>query len=84
LELDTVTVVGFVSAGGAQSNAPPDGCAGEQAAVDTVRDARVTETLPAASRDSSANVYDVPHVSPLTGYVSEPVCPSRVPFRYTE
>jgi hypothetical protein len=81
LELDTVTVVGFVSAGGAQSNALPDACVCEQAAVDTVKDARVTETFPAASRDSTANVYDVPHVSPLTGYVSELVCPSSVPFR---
>ncbi len=53
-----------------------------QTDVELVREVRVVETLPAASWDSTANVYDVPHVSPLTGYVRELVVnPSSVPFR---
>ena len=45
-------------------------------------DGRV-DTFPAASRASTANVYDVPQLNPATAYDVELVCPSCDPFLYT-
>jgi hypothetical protein len=57
------------------------GSVSTHADVDAAREVRDVEALPEVSRVSTANVYDVPQVRPLTAYVSELVCPSRVPFR---
>ena len=41
------------------------------------------DTLPAASRASTANVYELPHAKPETAYDVEVVCPNCDPSRYT-
>ena len=63
-----------VSPGGA------DGRVASQALVAAVRLARA-ETFPAASNASTANVYDVPHVSPPNVYCSAVVVAAFVDER---